>query len=153
MILDRIENARMYYVLNAGFAKAFEILEDETLAQKNDGKYTADGEKIYYTIQHYTTKPMSQGKLEAHKKYIDIQFLLSGEELLGYAPLKGLVIAEQYNPTKDIALFQTPMGITKVKLEAGLFCILFPDDAHLPSCQVAVPTHVHKVVIKVKVGN
>jgi len=133
MILDQIDNARLYLGLNTRFAKAFEILKDKTLAQKEDGKYPVDGDKLYYTIQRYTTKPLSEGKLETHRKYIDIQFLLSGVELLGYAPLKGLTVSEEYNPQKDIAFFQTPDEITKVKLEPGLFCILFPDDAHLPA--------------------
>jgi YhcH/YjgK/YiaL family protein len=151
MILDRIDNTRLYIGLHAGFAKAFEIITDKTLAKKEDGKYAVDGEKIYYTLQRYTTKLLSEGKLEAHRKYIDIQFLLEGQELLGYAPLKGLTIAEVYNPQKDIAFFNTPKEITKVKLEPGLFCILFPDDAHLSCLQLAGPTEVRKVVIKIQI--
>ena len=149
MILDQIENARLYTGLHAGFPKAFEVLKNKTLSQKDDGKYPVDGDKIYYTIQRYTTKPLSEGNLEAHRKYIDIQFLLSGKEILGYAPLKGLAIAEEYNPQKDITFFNTPKEITKVKLEPVLFCILFPDDAHLPGCQIAGPFEVRKVVIKI----
>ncbi|MGA2070753.1 MAG: YhcH/YjgK/YiaL family protein [Sedimentisphaerales bacterium] len=150
MILDRIDNARLYVGLHARFAKAFEILTDKTLSQKEDGKYAVDGDNIYYTIQRYTTKPLSEGKLEAHRKYIDIQFLLEGREILGYAPLKGLTTAEVYNPQKDIAFFNTPKEITKVILELGLFCILFPDDAHLPCRQLAGPEEVLKVVIKIR---
>ncbi len=83
-----IDNAHLYLGLNAGFARAFEILKDKTLSQKEDGKYPVDGEKIYYTIQRYTTKPClapapvvrghckaeGRSNLEAHRKYIDIQF-------------------------------------------------------------------------------
>jgi len=162
MILDTIDNARLYLGLHAGFARAVDILRDKTLTKKEDGKYTVDGEKIYYTIQRYTTKPLNEGNLEAHRKYIDIQFLLTGVEILGYAPLKGLTTAEVYNPQKDIAFFNTPKEITKVKLEPGLFCILFPNDAHLPGryevsplggpCrQLAGPTEVRKVVIKIQI--
>lgn len=150
MILDTIENTHLYLGVNARFAKAFEILTDKTLSQKQDGKYAVDGENIYYTIQRYTTKPISEGKLEAHRKYIDIQFLLEGREILGCAPLKGLTIAEAYNPQKDIAFLNTPKDITKVILEPGLFCILFPYDAHLPCRQLAGPTEVRKVVIKIR---
>ena len=150
MILERIDNARLYLGLNPGFDKAFEILKDKTLAKKEDGKYAVDGEKIYYTIQRYTSKPLNEGNLEAHRKYIDIQFLLEGVELLGYAPLKGLTTAEEYNPQKDIAFFDTPKEITKVKLEPGLFCILFPDDAHLPCRQLNGPSEALKVVIKIR---
>jgi biofilm protein TabA len=151
MILDTIANTRLYLGLHARFAKAFEILRDKTLSQKEDGKYLVDGEKIYYTLQRYTTKPLNEGKLEAHRKYIDIQFLLEGREILGYAPLKGLTTAEEYNPAKDIAFYETPEQITKVILEPGLFCILFPDDAHLPCRQLAGPTEVLKVVIKIQI--
>jgi YhcH/YjgK/YiaL family protein len=150
MILDTIENTHLYLGLNARFSKAFDILTDKTLAKKQDGKYAVDGEKIYYTIQQYTTKPLNEGNLEAHRKYIDIQFLLEGVEILGYAPLKGLTTAEVYNPQKDIAFFNTPKEITKVILEPGLFCILFPDDAHLPCRQLAGPTDVRKMVIKIR---
>jgi len=150
MILDRIDNARLYVGLHARFSKAFEILTDKTLTKKKDGKYPVDGENIYYTIQRYTTKPLNEGKLEAHRKYIDIQFLLMGQEILGYAPLKGLTIAQEYNPAKDIAFFNTPKDITKIKLEPVLFCILFPDDAHLPCLQLAGPQEVRKVVIKIR---
>jgi biofilm protein TabA len=150
MILDTIDNTRLYVGLHARFAKALEILRDKTLSQKEDGKYAVDGENIYYTIQHYTTKPLNEGKLEAHRKYIDIQFLLSGEEVLGYTPLKGLTISEEYNPAKDIAFYKTPEQLTKVILEPGLFCILFPDDAHLPCRQLTGPEEVKKAVIKIR---
>ena len=59
MILDTIDNTQLYLGLHAGFAKAFEILTDKTLSQKEDGKYPVDGEKIYYTIQRYTTKSLN----------------------------------------------------------------------------------------------
>ena len=161
MILDTIDNTRLYVGLHARFAKAFEILTDKTLSQKEDGKYAVDGDNIYYTIQRYTTKPLNEGKLEAHRKYIDIQFYWLAQEILGYAQLKGLTTAEEYNPQKDIAFFNTPKEITKVILEPGLFCILFPDDAHLPGryeisplggpCrQLNGPSEVLKVVIKIK---
>ena len=149
MILDTIANAGLYVGLHPRFARAFEILKDKSLSEKTDGKYPVDGYNIYYSIQKYTTKPLNEGKLEAHRKYIDIQFVLSGEELLGYAPLKGLKIAEEYNPQKDIAFYEIPPEITKAKLEPGLFCILFPEDAHLPCRQINEPIEVQKVVIKI----
>lgn len=150
MILDTIENTHLYLGLNARFPKAFEILKDKTLQQKQDGKYLVDSDNIYYTIQRYTTKSLNEGKLETHRKYIDIQFLSEGTEILDYAPLKGLKIAEEYNPQKDIAFYETPPEITKVILEPGLFCILFPDDAHLPCRQLDGPSDVRKVVIKIR---
>ncbi len=151
MILDTIDNTRLYVCLHPLFAKAFEILKDKSLPKKEDGKYAVDGENIYYTIQRYTTKPLTEGKLEAHHNYIDIQFVLSGREILGYAPLKALKIAEEYNSAKDIAFYENPNELTKITLEPGLFCILFPDDAHLPCRQLDGPDEVIKAVIKIKI--
>jgi len=172
MILDQINNARLYaglninftaehvetaeknYIINpvanTRFAKAFEILNDKTLQKKQDGRYAFEGDDLFYTIQRYMTKPMSEGKLEAHRKYIDIQFSLNGQEIIGYTPLNELTIAGEYNPQKDIAFYNTPKDFSKVLLKPGLFCILFPDDAHLPCRQVDKPAEVRKVVIKIR---
>jgi YhcH/YjgK/YiaL family protein len=151
MILDTIDNARFYTGLHVRFAKAFEILKDKTLSQKDDGKYLVDGDNIYYTIQRYTTKPLSECKFEVHQKYIDIQVLLSGVEILGYTPVKELTVAEEYNPEKDIAFFEKPKEFTKLLLKPVFFCILFPDDAHLPGCCFEKPGKVRKAVIKIRI--
>ena len=149
MILDRIDNADFYAALHPRLAKAFDVLNGK-LGRKKVGKYVVDGEKVYYIIERYKTRPMSQGRLEAHKKYIDIQVVLSGEEILGYADVDGLTVAEPYDKTRDIAFFNQPGKMTTAVLKPGLFCILFPQDAHLPCCQSTEPSSVKKIVIKVR---
>ena len=150
MIVDKIENAHLYAALNDRFTKAFEILNDKNLAEKKDGRYAVDGNDLYYIVQHYTTRPMEKDKLEAHKKYIDIQVVVGGEELLAYAPIEGLSVAQPYSEDKDIAFYRATDKISRVTLRPGLFCILFPQDGHIPCCQLNGPSDVHKVVIKVK---
>jgi|WetSurMetagenome_2_1015567.scaffolds.fasta_scaffold317662_2 biofilm protein TabA len=150
MILDRIDNADFYAALHPQLAKAFDVLKNGKLGRKKAGKYEIDGDKVYYSILRYETKPMSEGKLEAHKKYIDIQVVLKGEEVLGYADIKGLAVAEKYDKTKDIAFFEQPAKMTTAVLKPGHFCILFPQDAHLPCCCSEKPADVKKVVIKVR---
>jgi YhcH/YjgK/YiaL family protein len=150
MIVDKIENAHFYTTLNDLLAKAFEILKDKTLIQKNDGRYEVDGDKLYYIVQRYTTKPVEECKLEAHKKYIDVQFVVSGQEIIYHTPLNGLKIETPYDASKDVAFYKVPAGITAVNLAPGMFCILFPQDAHIPGCQIDGPSDVHKVVVKVK---
>lgn len=149
MIFDRIESAHLYTNLNDRFTKAFEILADKTLSSKQDGRYAVEGNDLYYIVQHYTTKPMEKDKLEAHRKYIDIQAVLSGEELLAYAPIEGLAVAQPYSEDKDIAFYHAPDKISMVTLRPGVFCILFPQDGHIPCCQLDGPSGVHKVVVKV----
>jgi biofilm protein TabA len=150
MIVDKIENAHLYTPLNDQLAKAFEILTDKALSQKADGRYEVDGDKLYYIVQHYATKPVEECKLEAHKKYIDVQFIVSGQEIVYYTTVNGLKIETPYDQTKDVAFYKVPADITAVNLTQGMFCILFPQDAHIPCCRVNGLSNVHKVVVKVR---
>ncbi len=152
MIVDKIENAHLYVNLSENIAKALEILKSTDFAEKKDGRYDVDGDNLYYFVQRYETRPLSQCKLEAHKNYIDIQFVADGEELLGYCPLENLETREPYNQAKDVALYKVPARITLVNLQPGMFCLLFPQDAHMPKCQLDAPSNVLKVVVKVKIN-
>ena len=151
MVVDKIENSHLYAGLSENIAKAFEILKEVDFATKEDGRYEVDGDNLCYIVQRYTTKPIEQGRLEAHKKCIDIQFLASGEELLGYAPLENLETGVAYDETADIAFYEVPDRITTVGLRAGIFCVLFPQDAHMPGCQAGAAADVLKVVVKVRI--
>lgn len=150
MIVDRIENTQLYLPLHRHFQKAFAVLADPALLKESDGRHNIDGDSLYFIIQHYTTKPVDQNRFESHRKYIDIQALLAGQEMLGYAPTVGLEVVEPYREEKDIMFYRVGTMIAQTRLEPGLFCLLYPHDAHLPSCQLACPTEVHKVVFKVK---
>jgi biofilm protein TabA len=151
MIVDRIESSTLYLPLHRVFAKAFAVLAEPELARKPDGRYSIDGDDAYYIIQHYTTKPVDLRRFESHKKYIDIQVLLAGEEMLGYTPTAGLEVVVPYDETKDIMFYHAQKVVTWMRLEPGIFCLLFPDDAHLPCCQVTGPAPVHKIVFKIRV--
>jgi biofilm protein TabA len=151
MIADRIDNSRLYSPLHKGFDKAFTVLKDPATVQKPDGRYSVDGDEVYYMIQHYATKPADTSRFESHRKYIDIQVLLAGEEILGSAPTAGLELVTPYDEARDIMFHRAEKVTTWTHLEPGIFCLLFPDDAHLPGCQVDQPMGVHKVVFKIRV--
>lgn len=152
VIVDKIQNSNLYTCCDERLAKAFEILTDKSLTEKPDGKYEVDGKNIYYLVQRYQSKPLAEGRFEAHQKYIDIQYVASGEEMLGYAPIDGLEIQTPYNPEKDIIFYNRPEKYTPVHLKAGLFAVLYPDDAHMPGRAVDNPTNVLKIVVKVKIN-
>jgi biofilm protein TabA len=151
MIVDRNENAQLYVPLNRGFEKAFAVLQNPAIAQKPDGRYTIDGDDAYYIVQRYVTRPADQRRVESHRKYIDIQVLLAGEEMLGYTPTAGLEVVVPYDEAKDIMFYHAQKIVTWTRLEPGIFCLLFPDDAHLPCCQVTGLAPVHKIVFKIRV--
>jgi len=151
MIVDKIGNAVAYADLSKRLAKALEVLKKEDFSKKADGRYDIDGSNLYYLVQRYQTKPMEQCKLEAHENYIDIQFAADGEEILAYTPIDNLEVTTPYNKEKDIVFYKTPAKITSVNLTAGMFCVLYPQDAHMPKCQLSGPSNVLKVVVKVKI--
>jgi YhcH/YjgK/YiaL family protein len=150
VVIDKLENAYLYAGLSAKIKKGLEVLKDKKLSAKKDGRYEVDGDGLYYIIQRYTTKPIEEGRLEAHKRYIDIQFAADGEEMIGHSPLGKLDVETPYDETKDVAFYKVPEKINTVKLSEGMFCILFPQDGHIPGCQLNGPSNVVKVVVKVK---
>jgi YhcH/YjgK/YiaL family protein len=153
MIVDRLENAYLYAGLSAKTKKGLEILKDEKLSTKKDGRYEVDSDDLYYIIQRYTTKPIEKGRLEAHRKYIDIQFAADGEELIGHCLVGQLDVEEPYDEAKDVVFYKVPEEINTIKLSEGMFCILFPQDGHMPCCQLDGPCKVLKTVVKVKIDD
>lgn len=153
MVIDKLENAYLYTGLSAKIKRGLEVLKEEKLSAKKDGRYEIDGDGLYYIIQRYITKPIKEGRLEAHKKYIDIQFAASGEEVIGHSLLNHLNVEEPYDKTKDVVFYEVPEKINTIKLSKGMFCILFPQDGHMPCCQLASPCEVLKVVVKVEIND
>jgi biofilm protein TabA len=153
MVIDKLENAYLYAGLSAKIEKGLGVLKDKKLSTKKDGRYDINGDNLYYIIQRYTTKPIKEGRLEAHKKYIDIQFAASGEEVIGHSLLGQLNIEKPYDEAKDVVFYKVPDEINTVKLSKGMFCILFPRDGHIPGCQLTGPCEVLKVVVKVKIDD
>ncbi len=151
MILDTLDQAARYSALSPRFHKAFAFLRTVT-DQKAPGRYEIDGEEVYAFVQRHATKPVEERQYEAHKKYIDIQFMLSGREVMYWAPLPLMkVVTMPFDESKDAALFALiPEGVP-VQVREGQYAIFYPEDAHIPSCAWGAPAEVLKVVVKVKV--
>jgi YhcH/YjgK/YiaL family protein len=148
MIIDKIENAHLYKDLGERISKSFEYIKATDLKTLPAGKYPIDGENIFELVSEYKTKPESEGKLEAHRKYIDVQYVISGEELMGYVPLGGQRILDQYKEENDIVFFTGDKSFTKVS--EGMFAIFFPEDVHMPGISTGKISDVKKLVIKVR---
>jgi YhcH/YjgK/YiaL family protein len=150
MILDIIKNYKHYEKMSPLIAKALQIAAQTDFEKLQDGKYEVDGDKLFYIVQRYKTKS-SADKIEAHRKYIDIQLMVKGEERIGYAPANGLKQAVEYDGEKEVEFFQVPKNITFLNMTKGYFAIFCPSDAHMPGCQINELGDVIKVVFKVKV--
>ena len=114
------------------------------------GKYDLEN-GVYVSVQKYTTKARSEAKYEAHKKFIDIQMILSGKELIAVSPIEKMTISDEYNEEKDFMLFHHNDECTDYVLEAGDFLILYPQDVHMPGVCVNEKSPVRKIVVKVPV--
>jgi len=148
MIIDKIENAHIYKNIGERISKSFEYIEVTDLKTMPAGKYLIDGENIFALVSEYKTKSESQGKLEAHRKYIDVQYVIEGEELMGYIPLGNQQILEPYKEENDIVFFTGDKSF--IKVSEGMFAIFFPEDVHMPGISTGKISDVKKLVIKVQ---
>lgn len=148
MIVDKIENAGQYSNLGNRIQKSLDFIRKTDLKKLQPGRYDIEGDNIFALISEYQTKPESEGKLEAHRKYIDVQYVINGEELMGYAPLGNQEILESYKEENDIVFFNGEKVFITVK--EGMFAIFFPEDAHMPGINVNEKSSVKKLVIKVR---
>ena len=160
MIVDQIENVNSKYYAgllrqHGGSFKLAErlmlglnFIQTGNVLELQPSRIELQGDQVFAMIQHYDTKPKEQGKWEAHRKYIDIQYVAEGEELMGYANLSHLQ-AGAYDDEKDFLLLEGEGSY--VWMKPGTFVILTPQDAHIPQVAVSQPQPVKKVVVKVAV--
>ena len=149
MIVDTLKNASKYYGVHPLFQKAFDYIQKTDLAAIEPGKYEIEGDSLKAAISEKKGIPAvdSIAKFECHNKYIDIQYCIRGEELIGWKPREKCSVENGgYNAEKDVQLYtETPdmyFGLTD-----GQFAIFFPEDVHAPMIGNA---EIKKLVIKVK---
>lgn len=151
MILDTLANHAQYSGISPRFARAFAFLQ-QIAADAAIGRHEIDGEEIYAFVQQHMTKPIAEKQLEVHRKYIDIQYVVKGRELIYWAPLAQLKdVTMPFDPAADAALFSGIPEMVPVPVRPGQFVLLFPEDGHAPSCAWDAPAEVLKVVVKVMV--
>lgn len=151
MIFDTIDNSGLYTGEYRFFERAFEILRDTELINRPSGRHEVCGEDMFYIIDRYCTEPVEDGRFEAHNRYIDIQFLVSGAECIGYSQREGANIHTSYDENKDIEFYERPTEFTSLLLRQGSFCIFFAGELHMPGRSVnGQAGDVHKVVVKIK---
>jgi YhcH/YjgK/YiaL family protein len=148
MVLDKIENCKLYSGLGVKVAKAFAYIMGTDLTNVESGKYEIDDGDVYALVQEYETKDRSEGKLEGHRKYIDVQYIISGTELIGITSLTNQVPVSQ-SEEDDYALYECDSDF--IRLDQGKFAIFFPDDLHMPGISVNQASRIRKVVVKVRI--
>jgi biofilm protein TabA len=151
MIVTDLEHAAEQIALTPALQKAIAFLQQVRSQSLADGRVEIDGNRVYALVQSYDTK-ISEPKFEAHRQYLDIQYIASGEEVIGWAFLDRMIVDAPYDEAKDACLGRVPaLDVTPVRLSAGQLAVLYPSDAHAPKLAANTPTAVKKIVVKVAV--
>lgn len=150
MILDTMKNHALYHSVHPRFAEAFAFIEKAVAKDLPAGKYELDGKSIYAFVQEYASKPPLEGKLEGHRNYIDIQYIVSGKERIDLVDIFKAEEKTAYDPVKDVQFYQDSGIAGSYRLEAGDYGIFFPQDLHKPGLQVrGISEPVKKIVVKI----
>ena len=146
MILDCLTAAERYYALHPGFRQAFEFLRRPGFSALPDGKHEIDGSRLYVIVAHDQGRGRQGAKLESHRKFIDIQFVVAGADLMGWRPLEpSLEVSAPHDSDRDVGFFAGP-PVTWLDVRSQSFTIFYPEDVHAP---LGCEGEVHKGVVKV----
>ena len=148
-VVAKIADCGRYVSLNPHFAKAFAFLQRKDLATLAVGRYEIDGDNCWAMVQEAKLTPLAGGKVESHRRYVDIQAPISGPETFGLMTLGAQQLALPFDVQKDYMLFDAE---TKpVTLQPGEFALFFPPTGgHAPCHSENGPRTIRKLVIKVK---
>lgn len=118
------------------------------------GRHEIQDNKIYAMVAEYETQPKAQRRPEAHEKYLDIQYICSGQEMIGSGPLAAVCeVDEDFLTTRDIIFYKGIEAETEMILSQGMFAVYFPWDVHRPNCNAnGENSKIRKVVVKIAVG-
>lgn len=150
MIYDRFENLSLYCRPGTRLHQALVYARDvaHTVA---DGRTAVDGERLFASVATYETGSREERRLEAHRKYIDVQALLEGEEVIDVSLDEDLPVVEPYDETRDVMFLQPPKRFASLSMAPGRFAVFYPHDFHRPGCHPGERSRIRKIVMKVAV--
>ena len=150
MIFDKLKNAKNYYSLSENLKIGFEFLLNTDLSSLKDGKHLIKGDDVFINVQTLKTKPVEEKKWEAHRKYIDIQYVIKGSEKMGFGLIDDFKTLIPYDPDKDLEFLEGEK-YNFINVNEGEFSVFYPEDIHAPMLAYDKPTEIKKVIVKVKI--
>jgi biofilm protein TabA len=148
--IDKVQFAKQYHLNQAAWDKAFAYLKNTDLKTLANGRHVIDGENVYAIVTEAPTKDYDKTAFESHRKYIDLQYVITGEENMAKAPVTSVTISKPYDETTDLANYTGEGKIYTVPAET--FMLFFPTDAHRPNITPGGNKVVKKIVIKIAVA-
>jgi len=132
MIVDTLAQSERYRHLHPGFAAAFDFATSCDIEALAPGRHVIDGDRLFVSIDHTEGRGRAEARLESHRRYIDIQLTIDGNEEIGWRPLSQCrTPAAPFDEPRDIRFYDDAPD-SWVSVPRGRFAIFFPDDAHAP---------------------
>ena len=150
MILDTLEHAWIYSDAHPLFKKAFDFLESVNFDNLPLGRHAIAEDDVFVIFMEYDTKEIHDCVMESHRKYIDIQYMVEGEEAMAVTSLDDQVATTPYDEERDAAFYEKVYD-SIIKVREGQFAIFFPHDMHMPSIKTGKIGKIKKAVVKVRV--
>ena len=150
MICDRIENLNNYSGLSANVKKFAEYMASHDAADFAPGKYVVDDD-VYFTVKSYEPRADENVGWESHREYMDIQYVIEGRELMGIMPVSDMTEKTPYDDSTDKITYEPTDAASVLRLRAGMFALLLPQDAHHPTVIDGTVTQNKKIVAKVRI--
>lgn len=148
MILCKLADACQYAAIHPGLAAGFDFLRRPDIAELEDGRHGVDGDRLFAIIARGTARGVAESPLEFHRRYIDIQCVVGGQDVIGWLPTTECrQLRSEYDAESDLGFYLDPPA-TWFPVPAQSLAIFFPEDAHAPLGGSGL---VHKVVVKVAV--
>jgi YhcH/YjgK/YiaL family protein len=149
--VDINEFYRQYQLNQSLWDQAFALMRESDLSRLEKGTYELAADSLILIVDEYLTKEEKDARYEAHRKYADIQYLISGSERIGIVKLQDPPILEPYDEVKDIAFYDIREDHFRVADQQHFF-VFFPEDAHRPCISNGEPQEVKKIVFKVRMN-
>jgi biofilm protein TabA len=151
MIVAKLEHILGHIAPTPNMQRALDFLRQVRGADLPDGRVEIDADRVFALVQSYLTVAASDSVLfEAHRKYIDVQYVAAGQEVIAWASTDHLTIIADYEEAKEAWFGTLPAADTTfVRLAAGELAVLYPTDGHAPRLAASAPAAVKKIVIKV----
>ena len=145
MIICPWKDIKKYAPMLPGIEEAFDAVNALTEYEDKKNYPLSDGNRFFLAVQGTKAPDLA----EAHRKYLDIQYIVKGQEVVGYADLADCTLEGEFNEAKDIGKYSGPFEY--ITIREGMCYVAFPEDAHMPGRHLEVPNDFVKVVVKLKV--
>ncbi len=155
-IYSKLDDLLKHNLFQGKIKQGLEFLKDLSendfadFEQGESKRMEIDGDEIFASLQKYKGKNPEEAMPEAHRKYIDLQYVLKGSELIRCIPLKDCVITVPYSEEKDICFLSGHPG-TMLEMKPGRVVVLFPEDAHAPCIKTENTELIFKCVVKIAI--